>query len=220
MTGPDESGAVELILASASPRRRSLLSAAGLRFRVDPSDADESLSEPLEPAAAAVELATRKAELVASRYAAVRAAPRRSWILGSDTVVALPAATGWRLLGKPADAAQACEMLRSLSDTTHEVVTGICVVSQPQGRSWTSVETTRVTMRPIDEAEVQAYVASGEWQDKAGGYAIQESADAFVTELAGGGFDNVVGLPVARTLELLTQAGAPLERLRSPGPAG
>jgi septum formation protein len=100
-------------------------------------------------------------------------------------------------------------MLRSLSTTRHQVVTGVCVVRTPDFVRHAAVERTWVTMRAIRSEEVDAYVRSEEWRDKAGGYAIQEHADCFVTRLEEGGYDNVVGLPVALTLRLLSESGAP-----------
>lgn len=186
-----------LVLASASPRRRSLLAAAGLRFEVDPADVDETLAPGTGPEEGARALARAKARHVAARHAP------GSWVIGADTVVAV----GAELLGKPADEREADAMLRQLSDTRHRVVTGVCVVRCADGRDWVESETTFVTMRSIEPAERAAYVASGEWRDKAGGYAIQETADRFVTGLEGGGLDNVVGLPTRRTLDLLVRAG-------------
>lgn len=200
-----------LVLASASPRRRVLLERAGLDFEVRPSAADETL-DPAEtdPDRAARELALRKARAVA---APLKGSAR--WVVGADTIVALGAGAATRFLGKPEDAGDARRMLSSLSGTTHRVVTGVVVIRASDGEAFLDAETTRVTMRTLAPDEVEAYVASGEWRDKAGGYAIQESADAFVTALEGGGFDNVVGLPVARTLRLLERAGAALA-----GPSG
>lgn len=131
-------------------------------------------------------------------------------MLAADTIVALGEREEERLLGKPADLSEARAMLRSLSGTRHRVVTGVCVAPAPEGAPLVGSETTWVRMRAIEAREVEAYVRSGEWRDKAGGYAIQESADRFVLALEGGGFDNVVGLPVGLALELLRRAGAPL----------
>jgi septum formation protein len=205
-TPGDGTGELEpIVLASASPRRRHLLTEAGLRFRVLPADVDEGLAGSPAPDAAAEELAARKARVVAGRLG-----EGPSWVVGSDTVVALgDEQRGWTLLGKPEGSDEARAMLTSLSGTEHRVVTGVCVVRLADGLELVESETTRVTMRRLTGVEVDAYVASGEWRDKAGGYAIQENADAFVTDLAGGGFDNVVGLPVARTLRMLAAAGAP-----------
>ncbi|MEO0653005.1 MAG: Maf family protein [Planctomycetota bacterium] len=189
------------VLASASPRRRALLEAAGLGFEVRPTHVDESLEEGLDPGCAALELAERKANAGADAWGTEPAL-----VIGSDTIVAVPVEGGWRMLGKPADEAEAAAFLRLLSGSSHRVVTGVCVLATPSRTSRADAEVTRVTMRPLTDDEVADYVASGEWRDKAGGYAIQESADRFVTDLAGGGFDNVVGLPVERTLKLLGEA--------------
>ena len=191
-----------LVLASASPRRSDLLARAGLAFEVEPSDVDEDVGGDSSPEAAAEELAERKARAVAARHAG-----RDARVIGADTVVAVDVQGRPRLLGKPADADEARAMLRLLSGTRHRVVTGVSVVDCASGACHTASERTWVSMRPISPAEVEAYVASGEWEGKAGGYAIQETADAFVTRLEEGGFDNVVGLPVALTLALLERAG-------------
>jgi septum formation protein len=211
-----------IVLASASPRRRELLLAAGLDFEQRPVEVDEALERFDDPVRAALELAERKARAVAS------AARDAGWILAADTIVALPGDPrsgdprppsgdprgGWRLLGKPADTGEARAMLASLSGTRHAVVTGVCALRLADGALVRGSERTWVRMRPIAPAELEAYARSGEGLGKAGGYAIQETADAFVTELAGGGFDNVVGLPVALALRLLAELGAPLGRAR------
>ena len=197
-----------LILGSASPRRQELLARAGLAFDIEPADVDEDLvglapdgaSWEQRPELAAQHLAERKALCVAERYQGAAA-----WVIGSDTVVA---AAG-RLLGKPRDEAQAAEMLRLLVQGRHRVVTGVCVVRCFDAALVSDWERTWVSMQPLDERAVQAYVATGEWRGKAGGYAIQETADSFVTGLEEGGFDNVVGLPVALTLSLLERLAGP-----------
>jgi septum formation protein len=190
-----------LILASASPRRRELCARAGLTFEVEPANVDETFEPDLEPSAAARGLAERKARAVAGRQSA------GVFVLGADTIVALPRTGGHEFLGKPADRGEAAAMLARLSGSRHAVVTGLCVVRSTDQRAFLDHERTWVTMRPLSTEEVAAYVASDEWRDKAGGYAIQESADRFVVALEEGGFDNVVGLPVARTLALLARAG-------------
>ena len=185
----------EWILASASPRRRELLARAGLRFSVHASRVDESIDPRTPPEQAALELAERKARAVARELGRLEAVA-----IAADTIVALE---DGRMLGKPADAREAQAMLRSLSNTRHRVITGVCCLDLTDLRLARGFERTFVTMRALSEAEIAAYVASNEWQDKAGGYAIQENADRFVTRLEEGGFDNVVGLPVALTLSLL-----------------
>lgn len=190
----------ELVLASASPRRHRLLAEAGLEFRIVPADVDESMDLALPAGGVAEDLALRKARSVAAREGCDDAL-----VLGSDTVVVLgeDGTAGRRFLEKAADAEEASSMLAALSGTRHRVITGVALVDARTG-AWRAVhEVTWVTMRTLSAAEVAAYVASGEWVGKAGAYAIQETADRFVVRLEGGGFDNVVGLPVRLTLELL-----------------
>lgn len=194
-----------LVLASASPRRSELLRAAGIRFAVDPADVDESVAPGTDPVEAALELAARKADAVAARR---RGADE--WILAADTVVACPVEGELRLLGKPEDEAEARRFLGWLSATRHLVVTGVAALRTADGARAAAAERTWVTMRAIAPEEAARYAASGEWRGKAGGYAIQETADAFVTALEEGGFDNVVGLPVGLARRLLERLGLPL----------
>jgi septum formation protein len=192
-----------IVLASASPRRRELLARAGLAFEVVPADVDESVPDGIEPLEAARMLAERKARAVLPRVAP------DAVVLAADTIVAVERAGRSHLLGKPEDERDAARMLEWISATRHQVVTGVCVLAaRPGARPQVEAERTWVSMRRIEPLEVAAYVASGEWRGKAGGYAIQESADRFVTRLEEGGFDNVVGLPVRLALELLRRAGA------------
>lgn len=193
--------AKRLVLGSASPRRRELLAAAGVDFIIDSPSVDETLPGEIAPEPAAVLLAERKARAVAARHAG-------AVVLAADTIVAVRVADRWRLLGKAVDELEAAAMLRALSGTRHVVVTGVCALDSERLEPVSGFERTWVTMRAISDAEVTAYVASGEWRDKAGGYAIQESADRFVTSLEEGGFDNVVGLPVRLALELVQRATA------------
>ena len=186
----------KIVLASASPRRRELLAQAGVEFEVVPADVDESLPAGIGPEEGAVLLARTKALAVGERWK-----PSEALVLAADTIVALEG----RFLGKPADPEEARAMLRVLSRSRHAVVTGVAVLRTRDGALETGFERTWVTMREITPAEIEAYVRSGEWQGKAGGYAIQETADRFVTRLEEGGFDNVVGLPVALALALLAR---------------
>ena len=176
---------VNLILASSSPRRRQLLTQAGFEFKVVAppiSEPDETFSV-LSPRQQAEALAYFKCRAVADRH-------RRACVLAADTVVEL----NGRILGKPAGRTEAGEMLRSLSGTRHAVITGVALLGPGAGRLIAS-ETTYVTMRRMTEEEIEDYVASGEWSDKAGAYAIQETADRFVEKIEGS-FTNVVGLPI------------------------
>lgn len=200
-----------MVLASASPRRHRLLAEAGVRFEIEPADVDESIDVSLAATDVAEDLASRKALEVARRRREAGLAEPLS-IIGSDTIVVLglDGATDRRFLEKAADAAEARAMLAALSGTRHRVITGVAVVRIGPGDAQAEVvaghETTFVTMRQLSPAEIDAYIASGEWEGKAGSYAIQETADRFVSGLEGGGFDNVVGLPVALTLDLLGAA--------------
>jgi septum formation protein len=178
-----------IVLASASPRRRALLTEAGIAFTVDVAGVDESFDERLAPDAAARLLAERKARAVAARH-------RGRIVLAADTIVALDAGGRTHYLGKASDD-EARAMLVMLSNSRHLVVTGVCALNVDRDVAVLDDECTWVTMRAITPEEIEIYVASGEWRDKAGGYAIQETADRFVVKLEGGGIDNVVGLPVA-----------------------
>lgn len=198
------------MLASASARRRELLAAAGVKFEVRPANVDEALESFTDPVEAALQLASLKARAGAASIAlaGIDLAGGPAWVIGADTIVAVFIDARWRLLGKAADAREADQMLAQLSQTRHLVATGVSVIRTSDGAEWSDVERTWVSMRVISVEERRAYVASGEWRDKAGAYAIQESADRFVTSLEEGGFDNVVGLPVALTLRLLRASGA------------
>lgn len=196
-----------IVLASASPRRRELLAQAGIAFEVVPADVDESLPSGTGPEEGALLLARRKARAAGARLPAGDAL-----VLAADTIVAVEDSSGpgaMRLLGKPADAEEARAMLRSLSRSRHAVVTGVAVLRKRDGVEAAAFERTWVTMREIAPEEIEAYVRSGEWEGKAGGYAIQETADRFVARIEEGGFDNVVGLPVRLALELLARLGGP-----------
>jgi len=192
-----------IILASASPRRHALLREAGVEFEIVESCVEEDFDPSLAPEAVACELAARKALHVASGLSG-----QRVLVIGADTIVAVDVAGAARILGKPESEVEAAEMLRMLSSSRHRVITGVSVVDCSRGSHETAFERTWVTMRVLTPNEVEGYVASGEWRGKAGGYAIQENADKFVTQLEEGGFDNVVGLPVERTLSMLRAQGA------------
>jgi len=184
-----------LVLASSSPRRQQLLRAAGVVFDViaPPLPEPEDVVQHLPPARQAEALAYFKARAVADLHGKRR-------VLGADTIVA---ADG-EVLGKPADRRDAERMLRRLSGTRHAVITGVALLL-PGGRRWIGSATTYVTMRPMTDAEIDGYLASGEWAGKAGAYAIQETADRFVVGLEGS-FSNVVGLPVELVERLLARS--------------
>ncbi len=176
-----------LILASQSPRRRILLRQIGLSFRVIPSGVSERFRHSESAAQNAKRIALEKARDVASRV-------RQGIVVGADTIVVLDG----RFLGKPASAAAARRMLRSLSGREHFVYTGFALVDAATGRRMTGVERTRVRFRKIDPAEIDAYVRSGSPMDKAGAYGIQDDYGAVFVEQVCGCFYTVVGFPLAR----------------------
>jgi septum formation protein len=178
-----------LILASRSPQRRAILQRVGIAFEVVVSGVAEIESG--DAAEVALGNAERKADAVLARCAERADA----LVLGADTVVAL----GATLFGKPADEAEARVMLRSLGGQTQTVVTGLALLSVAARR--TAVVQTRVRFRPLDDRIIDWYVARGEWQQRAGGYAIQGAGSALVTAVEGD-YENVVGLPLAALLDM------------------
>lgn len=182
-----------LVLASQSPRRRELLGCAGIPFVVRPASVDESRIGEEDPGEHVCRLAREKAQSVAC-------APDEI-VLGADTVVVIDG----EVLGKPSDREHAARMLRQLSGRSHEVVTGICL--RASNRLIVDKESTRVRFVKLPEAEIAAYVASGEPMDKAGAYAIQGQASRFVDRIEGCYF-NVVGLPVAMVWRHLQELAA------------
>lgn len=184
----------ELVLASASPRRVELLALVGIApDRIDPADIDETPLKGETPPRLAARLAVGKAEAVAARSP-------EAVVLAADTVVAV----GRRFLEKAADEAEARRFLRLLSGRGHRVYTGVAVARAGSVRS--RVVETRVTFKVLSDAEIDAYVASGEWKGKAGGYGVQGRAGAFVTRLVGS-HPAVMGLPLYETVNLLAGAG-------------
>jgi len=174
----------QLVLASTSPQRRAILESVGVRFRVRPSGFVETESVPAREVA------------LANALGKARAVPRAEGeiVLGVDTMVEC----GGRVWGKPADAAQARATLAALSAQTHTVVSGVALVGESE-RAATAA--TAVTFRPLDPATIDWYVATGEWRERAGGYAIQGAGCALVAALDGD-WTNVVGLPVSTLLAL------------------
>ena len=183
---------MRLILASRSPRRRELLRQAGLEFEVRPSSVEEVPAPGETPEAFARRAAHDKALVVAASQAP------DVLVLGADTVVV----ANHEILGKPVGPEDATRMLRLLSGVTHRVITGVCLVRASDHVEALTHETTFVTFRPLDEDEIQSYLASGEPFDKAGAYGIQGLASKFVTRVEGCYF-NVVGLPLALVYEIL-----------------
>ena len=184
------------ILASGSPRRKELLEQIGARFQVIVSAAEEESGDEWSPE----ELVEKNA---AAKAAAVAASHSEYPVLGADTVVSLDGHT----YGKPCSSEDACSMLRRLSGRSHQVSTGLALVYE--GRVYTSVVTTQVQFALLSEPEIAAYVATGEPMDKAGAYAIQGRAEAWVRFIQGS-YSGVVGLPLFETRALLAASGLAL----------
>lgn len=185
-----------MILASQSPRRRELLLAAGFNLDVVPADIDETRRPGETPVELVARLAEEKAEAVRS---SLTSAPGDGLLLAADTIVWM----GDEALGKPADASDAARMLRELSGRTHQVSTGVCVMclapdGSPAAKSC-FVETTEVSFWQLTDAQIEAYVETGEPLDKAGAYGIQGAGRMLVSGIRGD-YPNVVGLPVSRLI--------------------
>ncbi|NQV83698.1 MAG: septum formation protein Maf [Rhodospirillales bacterium] len=187
---------MRLILASASPRRLDLLSQIGITpHAVAVPEVDETPGARELPVDLAKRLAEAKAVTVAGQFP-------DDWVLAADTVVAC----GRRILGKPTDESQARAFLELLSGRRHRVHGGIFLLG-PDGRRLRRLVTTAVMFKRLSDAEIDAYLKGGEWQGKAGAYAIQGTAAAFIPKIIGS-YSNVVGLALAETAALLRGAGA------------
>jgi septum formation protein len=183
-----------IILASGSPRRQELLATAGLRFEVIVPDVDESVTEDASPEVQAMAIARRKADAVSVDDAIVIAA---------DTLVVLDGI----ILGKPADAREAVDMLKFLSGRTHAVITGVCIRRDTDAHVF--AETTQVTFDQLSDADIMRYVDECTPYDKAGAYAIQEWIGMIGISGIVGDYYNVVGLPVKRVLDFIRKITAP-----------
>lgn len=181
------------IVASASPRRKELLSNVGFNFEVIPSDADESCEDSLSPKELVKELGRRKAESVFK-------ANTDAVVLGCDTIVEY----NGTVLGKPESRAEAKQMLRMLSGKKHNVHTGVCIMDSEKSVSF--VSTVKVEFYELSDELIDSYVATGESDDKAGSYGIQGLGCVLVKGIEGDYF-SVVGLPVAQTVRVLGQFG-------------
>lgn len=198
-------GPHRLVLASASPRRVELLAQVGIvPHDILPADIDETPAHREQPGPLAKRLALAKGRAVATGIS-------DAWVLSADTVVGL----GRRILGKPESESDARKFLSMLSGRRHRVYGGVALFT-PDGRVSTRLVTTSVSFKRLETAEIDAYIATGEWQGKAGGYAIQGSAGAFVKGINGSYF-NVVGLPLYETLSLLRGSGFILDASKPSG---
>lgn len=185
---------MNIILASASPRRRELLERMGLRFTVRTADHDETMDLSADPEAEVRRVSELKARAVEQLCA------KEDLIIAADTIVVCQG----RILGKPADEAEAYEMLRLLSGREHRVITGLCVLKD--GISYCHSEVTHLSFVELTDQQIRAYIATGEPMDKAGAYGIQGKASIFVPGIRGD-YYNVMGLPVCALAQILEKCG-------------
>lgn len=183
----------ELILASTSSARSALLNTLGIPFRAVAPEVDESVVEGTPPSHAVALLAERKARAVYSRNP-------QALVIGSDQLVSL----GGQALGKPADSAMALKQLKALRGRMHEIVTGLCVV----GPAFlvNEVDTAKLTVLPLSDAECEGYVATGEWEGCAGGYRVEGRGQAIFQRIDGDR-TAIQGLPMQRVVRILREAG-------------
>jgi septum formation protein len=197
-------GRPKLVLASGSPRRLSLINQAGVEpDSLEPAEIDETPERGELPRTLSVRLAREKA-LKAQERIRTREDLKGAFILAADTVVAV----GRRIMPKPELLEEAASCLRLLSGRTHRVYSGVCLVTPNESVKTRLVET-RVRFKRLSDQDIESYLASGEWRNKAGGYAIQGLAGTFVVKLVGS-YTNVVGLPLYETTALLAGEGYPI----------
>lgn len=186
---------MKLVLASASPARKSLLESAGFTpDKIHPADIDETPKKGEEPRAYVQRLALEKA-------LAVQAVYPDAFIIAADTVAVSRA----KIIGKPADRADAARIIRSFAARRHRVLTGLCILSPTAQKSLRLVEST-VKCRALTEAELSWYLDSGEWEGKSGCYGLQGRASAFI-EWINGSYSSIIGLPVSETVTTLLSMG-------------
>jgi len=186
---------LKLVLASASPRRRELLSSIGLVFEVVPSTIEERRREAEEPASYVLRLSREKAEEVAARRP-------EAWVIGADTTVFIAD----KILEKPSDEADAARMLQTISGREHTVFTGITLLGPAASHRESRVVSTQVTMIALTDEEIVWYVGTGEPMDKAGAYAVQGVGAMFISSITGN-YTNVVGLPLSVLFDMMRRAG-------------
>lgn len=185
---------MKLILASASPRRKDLLEAAQIPFEIQAGDLEEVIEPGLTPGQVVESLAFQKAQDIAQKQTSP------CLVLGADTLVCLDN----EILGKPHTAEVAYEMLSKLKGQTHEVMTGVALIKVPEMKAEVAHCVSQVQMRDMSENEIHEYIATGEPLDKAGAYAIQGHAKAFIEGVVGP-YDNIVGLPIDTVKDLLSR---------------
>ena len=188
-------GMKEVILASASPRRKELLGEIGLRFKVEPSNYDEDIPSALEPHELARKISLEKAKVVADKYQNVI-------VIAADTFIVF----GDQILGKPHTEKEARRMLEAISGKSHSVITGFTIIDTGNHKTLSKSVETKVYIRKLTLAEIDAYVKSKEPLDKAGAFAIQGSGAVFVEKIEGD-YSNVIGLPLSTLTETLKEFG-------------
>ncbi len=190
----------QLVLASASPRRRELLQQIGLKFQVIPSRAEEHIIAGETPEEHVIRLSLDKATEVANRDNV-----SGRWFIGSDTIVLC----NDQILGKPQDKLHAAAMLKQLSGREHRVLSGYAVLDRQTGKQRAEAVSTTVWFRQLTDDEIARYIATGEPADKAGAYAIQGLGICFVARIEGS-YTNVVGLPLCKLTLAMKELGVPL----------
>ena len=211
--------AVQIILASASPRRKELLERLGFTVKVIPGNIDETRLDEETPENFVKRMARTKTLAVVDRMQTTlyptdaEGAPIRSgyagrgtdsrWVVGADTIVVV----GDTVLGKPKDTASAVEMLHKLSGQLHRVITGFCIHDLRKNKEGLQAVSTEVTFKKLSSSEIDKYIAVGESMDKAGSYAIQ-GVGAYLVDSIVGSYTNVVGLPLCQMVEMMEEMGA------------
>lgn len=194
---------VKFVLASGSPRRKELLEQIGMQFEISSAHGEEIITKE-QPWEIVEKLSMQKATEVADRYEAEHAVQENTVVIGADTIVAY----GAEIMGKPKSRQHAIEMLSELQGHVHQVYTGVTLIIMT-GKDRKLIcfhEKTEVEMYPMTQAQIEAYVSTGEPMDKAGAYAIQGKCAAYIKGICGE-YNNVVGLPIARLSQELSKAG-------------
>lgn len=194
---------VKFVLASGSPRRKELLEQIGMQFEISSAHGEEIITKE-QPWEIVEELSMQKATEVTDRYEAEHAVQENTVVIGADTIVAY----GAEIMGKPKSRQHAIEMLSELQGHVHQVYTGVTLIIMT-GKDRKLIcfhEKTEVEMYPMTQAQIEAYVSTGEPMDKAGAYAIQGKCAAYIKGICGE-YNNVVGLPIARLSQELSKAG-------------
>src|SRR5690348_15868508 len=191
-SGANTTNGVSIVLGSASPRRRELLDAQGFRLHVRPADVDETVHSGEAPASYLERIVVDKLRAVKAQSSP---GMRADAFIVADTTVTIDG----RILGKPGDREESKRMIEALAGRGHDVMTRFAIVELASGRKHVDTVTTRVIFRALTPAEIDAYVATGEGDDKAGAYAVQGKGASLVTRIEGS-YTNVVGLPVAEVV--------------------